>query len=167
MKRIDIHIHAVKQFVKNGADLDDQARQDLLQQLTQLEDDARAQKETVSDRILSKPKFIDAIMATVFEGRSGSIEGQAKLIREQLERCYDAGTISGIGKERSQEYNLAVIIRRGTISELWADRPGLMVHKYDIDRDSEDPVIYSTEEAEFASLFNESEILKSLESKFE
>lgn len=167
MKLIDLHINGIRNHIySDGSDkLSQEDRRELHRLLTLLEDASQDDKPAISDRLLKKDKLIDAVIATHFQGRTGM--PKIKEIREQLERCYETGQLSGISQERSQEYNVAAVIRRGTFSEIWSDRPGIKFHKFDIDRDSEDPVLYQVEEAEYSSMFDANEILNSLESEFE
>lgn len=167
MKLIDLHINGIKNYIyTTGKDsLDSEDRQELNRLLTLLEAASQNDPPQIADRLLQKDKFIDAVMATYFQGRTGM--PKMKEIREQLERVYETGQLSGINQERRKEYNVAVVIRGGTFNELWSDRPGINIHKFDVDEHAEDPVLYQQEEAEFASTFNPNEILKSLESKFE
>lgn len=167
MKTIQLHIHEVKQYIKENKDLAGKAGENLLYLLSRLEETCLQSPADISDRMLDKKKFIDAIMATYFSRQSGDGQAPVKMIREQLERAYDTGKLAGMDLERRHVYEVAVILEGGTFSETWSDRPGITVHKIDVDDQGSDPVIYSKEEAEFTTMFNINEILKSLESKFE
>lgn len=164
MKMLNLHIQGIKNYLKSTDQVDGDAKDNLLYFLTRLEETVRDQPDRAVDRLLKKDKFIDAVMTTVISGRIGSLT--EKEIREQLERTWDTGQLAGVGLEHRREYNVAVIIKGGTFSELWADRPGINIHKFDVDEHGSDPVLYQSEEAEYASTFNADEILNALESKF-
>jgi len=164
MTKIQIHIHEVKQFIKNKSGLEEKEADNLLYLLTRLEETSPTERTEIADRMLSKKNYIDGIMATHFEGRIGRLS--ASEIRKRLEHCFDTGTLRGISVEHDRPYNVVVVIEGGTFSELWADRSGIRVHKFDIDDQAFDPVHYHKEIAEFDPTFNENEILKVLKSKF-
>lgn len=164
MKKIQLHIHEVKQYLKDHKDEAGDAGLKLFNLLAMLEEAASQEESDLSDRLLNKRQYIDAIMGTYFEGRSGNIK--IKEIREQLERAYDNGSLQGMGQERARECNLAVILEGGTFSGIKADRPNITVHKFDIDDQSAEPVIYQQETAEYLASFNADSILKVLEAKF-
>lgn len=171
MKMLNIHIQGIKNYLNSELRTpefeggQEAGRELLLKLLSKLEDSIQDRPDRPVDRLLKKDKFIDAVMTTVISGRIGSLT--EKEMRQQLEKAWDTGQLAGVGLEHRREYNVAVIIRGGTFSELWADRPGINIHKFDVDEQGSDPVLYQPEEAEYASTFNADEILNALESEFE